>query len=200
MKNMKNIVIGFVMGIAVSGAVLYSQSRNPVMVWDKAVVPDAPTSITSREATDITPTQIEAVRKLNNPTVNRDRLVKVVDIGPYNVSLNVQHRVRTPSPEESGSMHMKVTEIYYVLDGSATLVTGGTLVPRGNNQTLTINPYDPKTITPEGGNSTGPGWNGKTQGPVVTREIGPGSVVIIPPMTNHYFSKINGHIDFARQS
>lgn len=150
----------------------------------------APASFKSKDATDITAAQIQAVLSSDSPTKNADLLVKVVDIGPYNLSMNVQHRIKGEVTEPQSTMHSKVAEIYYVLDGSATLITGGTMVDPKPSA------YDPKLITPEGGNSTGPGFNGKVVGPYVTRKVGPGDVVFIPPMTNHWFSKIDDHINY----
>lgn len=151
---------------------------------------EAPASIKSNAAVDITAAQIQEILKLNTPTKHADRLVKVVDAGPYNFSINVQHRVKDQVTDDRGAMHSKVGEIYYVLTGSATLVTGGTMVnPKASE-------YDPKLVTPDGGNSTGPGFSGKVLKPYVTRKIGPGDVVFIPPMTNHWFSLIEDHIDY----
>ena len=150
----------------------------------------APASIQSKEATDITAAQIQAILKMDLPTKNADRLVKVIDSGPYNVSMNVQHRIKNEVTDDQGALHTKVTEIYYVLDGSATMVTGGTMMnPKAST-------YDPKLITPEGGNSTGPGFGGKIQKPYVSRRIGPGDVVFMPPYTVHWFSKIDDHINY----
>jgi len=150
----------------------------------------APSSIKSKVAVDVTAAQIQSILKLDNPTQHADRLAKVVDAGPYNFSVNVQHRVKGQVTDDRGTMHSKIGEIYYVLDGSATLVTGGTMV---NPQSVV---YDAKLVTPEGGNSTGPGYAGIVKKPYVTRKIGPGDVVFIPPMTNHWFSSVEDHIDY----
>ena len=147
-------------------------------------------SFKSKDATDITAAQIKAILKSDSPTKNADLLVKVVDAGPYNLSMNVQHRIKGQVTEPQSTMHSKVSEIYYVLDGSATMITGGTMVDPKPSV------YDPKLITPEGGNSTGPGFSGKVTGPYVTRKIGPGDVIFIPPMTNHWFSVIDDHINY----
>lgn len=149
-----------------------------------------PANIKSKIATDVTASQIQAVLKLDKSDKNADRLVKVVDVGPYNVSMNVQHRIKTQVPDDRGALHTKVTEIYYVLDGSAVLITGGTMMdPKASV-------YDPKLITPDGGNSTGPGFGGKVMKPYTSRKVGPGDVVIMPPYTIHWFSQIDDHINY----
>jgi len=64
-----------------------------------------------------------------------------------------------------------VTEIYQILDGSGTYVTGGSL-PDPKNRTAGI----------KGGES---------------HDVKPGDFVVIPPGTAHWFSKINGHITYV---
>ena len=49
----------------------------------------APSSIKSKPAVNITAAQIQTILKLNSPDKNADRLVKVVDAGAYNFSMNV---------------------------------------------------------------------------------------------------------------
>ena len=64
-----------------------------------------------------------------------------------------------------------VTEIYQILDGSGTYVTGVTM-PDPKNRTAGI----------KGGES---------------RDVKSGDFVVIPPGTAHWFSKINGHITYV---
>jgi mannose-6-phosphate isomerase-like protein (cupin superfamily) len=175
-KTLTMIFAGAFFGSLVTLAAVYAQS--------------GAASIKSKDATDISAAQIQAVLKSDAPDKNADLLVKVVDAGPYNLSMNVQHRIKTVVTEPQSTLHAKVSEIYYVLDGSATMITGGTLLDPKPSV------YDPKLITPEGGNSTGPGVSGKVAGPYVTRKVGPGDVVFIPPMTNHWFSQIDNHINY----
>jgi hypothetical protein len=49
--------------------------------------------------------------------------VRVFSLAPYNV--NVERRVPRP---QGASLHEAQAELFYVIDGSATLLTGGTLV------------------------------------------------------------------------
>jgi mannose-6-phosphate isomerase-like protein (cupin superfamily) len=63
-----------------------------------------------------------------------------------------------------------VTEIYQILEGSGTYVTGGTM-PDPDNRTAGI----------KGGES---------------HEVKPGDFIVIPPGTAHWFSKINGQITY----
>ena len=49
--------------------------------------------------------------------------VRVFSLAPYNV--NVERRLPMP---QGASLHEAQAELFYVIDGSATLLTGGTLV------------------------------------------------------------------------
>jgi mannose-6-phosphate isomerase-like protein (cupin superfamily) len=77
-------------------------------------------------ATDITAAEIQAV--INAPTGGGDRQMKVVDMGTYNVSVGVLRRGKTKPGAPVGAInHEHVTEVYYIVSGSGTLLTGGTV-------------------------------------------------------------------------
>src|SRR3954466_9098323 len=77
-------------------------------------------------ATDITAAEVQAV--LNAPTGGGDRQMKVVDMGKYNVSVGILHRGKTTPGAPVGAInHEHVTEVYYIVSGSGTLLTGGTV-------------------------------------------------------------------------
>ena len=73
-------------------------------------------------------------------------------------------------------VHTRDTDIIYMLQGSATLVTGGTLV-------------DPKTIEPEE-------IRGRESKEGETRMITKGDVVVIPNGTPHWFKEVKDPIDY----
>jgi hypothetical protein len=87
--------------------------------------------------------------------------------------LVIRRRIDGPN---NASVHTKegdgqnVTEVYYILDGGGTYTTGGTM-PDPNNRTAGI----------KGGQ---------------TNNIRPGDVIVIPPGTAHWFSKIDGHVTY----
>jgi mannose-6-phosphate isomerase-like protein (cupin superfamily) len=70
------------------------------------------------------------------------------------------------------AVHEKEAEIFYVIDGSATLVTGGKLA----KETRT-NPTNLSGTGIDGGDS---------------RTIGKGDFILVPEGTPHWFSKIDG--------
>ncbi len=135
-------------------------------------------------ATDINSSEIDAlVRKVAAVRVS-DQAIRVVNISnEYNVSIGVVSRLKTSGKEApSGIEHSQITEIYHVISGNGTLVTGGTL-----NDPKEV-PSNDEVVTLLNGPSTH--GNGIKDG--VTRKIGPGDVVIIPPNTPHWFSEIPG--------
>jgi hypothetical protein len=133
-------------------------------------------------AIDVPNAEIQfAVQKTAAAAVS-DQAIRVVNInGEYNVGIGVVHRARTlPGKTLNGIEHSEITEVYHVISGFATLMTGGTL-------------ENPKEYAPDhpvvkvlNGPSTGGGaiLNG------VGRKLGPGDVVVIPPNTPHWFSEI----------
>lgn len=133
-------------------------------------------------ATDIPSAEIgAAVQKMVSAPVS-DQQLRVVSInGEYNVGIGVVRRAKTAGRNPGGGIeHSQITEVYHVIEGSGTLMTGGTIEnPRES-------PADSAVVKVLNGPSTGGGpiQNG------VSRKIGPGDVVIIPPNTAHWFSEI----------
>ena len=91
-----------------------------------------------------------------------------LQLAPYNVSM--EHRVNVP---QNASVHDKEAELFYVIDGSATLVTGGKLV----NPTRTGDNQAAATV--EGGTA---------------KRMGKGDFFLVPEGTPHWFSKIDGEL------
>ena len=74
-------------------------------------------------ATYVTAEEIDTVVKAPG---GGDREIKIVDVGKYNVGVAVLRRGPTKPGAAIGAInHTKVTEVYYVVDGEGTLVTGG---------------------------------------------------------------------------
>ena len=115
-----------------------------------------------------------------NPLPN----IRVVDAGGYNVAVGVLHRPETRP--RVVAVHYKVSEIYHVIDGSATLVTGGTMV------NAKARPADALSVMLE----DGPGASGTSIQGGVSQKIKAGDVVVIPAGTPHWFSEIQGSITY----
>ena len=91
-----------------------------------------------------------------------------LQLAPYNV--NMEHRVNIP---QNASVHDKEAELFYIIDGGGTIVTGGKLT----------------SPTKNGDNSTGPGVEGGT-----ARKLSKGDFVLVPEGVPHWFSKVDGEL------
>jgi mannose-6-phosphate isomerase-like protein (cupin superfamily) len=111
-----------------------------------------------------------------------DVTVRSVDAGNANVGIALVQRVSAETND--AILHEKVTEIYYLTQGSGTLELGGTLVdPK---------PFGPSTGLPDiGPSQRGTGIRGGT-----SRRVGVGDVVVIPAGTPHRFTAIDGPITY----
>ena len=103
-------------------------------------------------------------RKEGQPVVAE----RILQLSPY--SANLEYRASVGP----AAVHEREAEIFYVIDGSATLVTGGKLVKESRTN-------------PE--NLTGTGIEGGTP-----QAVAKGDFVIVPENTPHWFSAINGTI------
>lgn len=135
-------------------------------------------------ATDITRAEFATVLKSMNPDGVADQQIKVVDIGKYNVAVGILHR--SGKAKQSAIAHSQVTEIYYVLDGAGTFVTGGAMT---NPTAAAADGGTVKVLV--GPSTTGSGIEGGQ-----SRKIGPGDVIIVPPGVAHWFSAIEKDLDY----
>lgn len=91
-----------------------------------------------------------------------------LQLAPYNV--NMEHRVDVP---QNASVHEKEAELFFVVEGSGTVVTGGQLV----NPTRNGDNWSASTV--EGGKS---------------QKISKGDFLLVPEGTPHWFSKIDNEM------
>jgi mannose-6-phosphate isomerase-like protein (cupin superfamily) len=115
-----------------------------------------------------------------------DQQVRQVDIGKANVGIAVVYRGKVANPNAAVAEHDLVSEVYHVLDGSATLVLGPDLVGKERR------PAAETTVRL----LNGPGNNAKGIQNGVAHELKPGDVVVIPAGTGHQFTKIDDHISY----
>jgi mannose-6-phosphate isomerase-like protein (cupin superfamily) len=150
-----------------------------------AVVHAQPAAMAAMQATDISAADIQAKLSQPSPTPGIGQPnIRVVDAGGYNVAIGALRRQQNAAGV--AAKHYKVTEVYHVIDGSATLVTGGTMVnPK-------VRPADSVAVTQE----DGPGESGTAIEGGVSRRIKAGDVVVIPAGTPHWFSAIDGSITY----
>lgn len=77
-------------------------------------------------ATDVTAADIQAMLKQLPKEKITDAPIRVADVGGYRVGVFVVFRPKSNEAKEKPAAHnTRVTEIYYILEGSGTLVTGG---------------------------------------------------------------------------
>ncbi len=116
-----------------------------------------------------------------------DQQVRAVDVGKVNVDIGVVHRKSLSTPaDRSVAEHDQVSEVYHIIDGSATLVAGPNLVdpqrrPADNQAVKMLN---------------GPGNNAVSIQNGVTYQLKAGDVIIVPAGTGHWFTKIDDHITY----
>jgi len=115
-----------------------------------------------------------------------DQQVRQVDIGKANVGVAVVYRGKIADPSATVAEHDLVSEVYHVIDGSATLVLGPDLVDKQRR------PAAETTVRL----LNGPGNNAKGIRNGVAHELKPGDVVVIPAGTGHQFTKIDDHISY----
>ena len=133
-----------------------------------------------KPAVDVTQAMLDIAAKLGagalKPGVSvSDRNIALSDTGGYNVT--VAYVTRPASKVMSGTVlsHDQITEIYYVVSGRGTQVTGA--LTNGTKQT--------------GSTTIGPGWSSTT--PIAngrTTTLGPGEMQVIPPNTGHVWTEI----------
>jgi mannose-6-phosphate isomerase-like protein (cupin superfamily) len=137
-------------------------------------------------ATDIYAADVQAVIK--HPTGGGDRLITAVDMGTYNVGVGVLRRGPTKPGAPVGAInHEKITEVYYVVAGSGTLLTGGVVV---NAKPVAADSEIVKV-------AVGPSNQGTFKEPAQRRRVSAGDIVIIPPGVYHGFDEVTTSIEYV---
>jgi mannose-6-phosphate isomerase-like protein (cupin superfamily) len=134
-----------------------------------------PTSATFVTSADITSTLKQAPEM--------DQPVRVVNAGGYNVGIYIIRRLQDPDQgctiEHDTLALDDVTEVVRVIEGSGTLVTGGTL---GNGKQMRADDPDLAVL--------GPGARGSSIQGGESHRISAGDEIVIPAGVPHGFSEI----------
>ena len=95
----------------------------------QAQTPSPASHLPRGTATDISSAEVQALVQKTAADRVSDQAIRVVNVnGEYNVSIGVVHRAKTSGKDApSGIEHAQITEVYHVIEGNGTLVTGGTL-------------------------------------------------------------------------
>jgi mannose-6-phosphate isomerase-like protein (cupin superfamily) len=149
---MRAIAFSLLLTIGVTAAAWCQQPTPPTKTYASAADVAALLAKAKTDRTNGQPTVVE----------------RILQLAPY--GLNLEYR----SAVGPAAVHEKEAELFFVIDGSGTLTTGGKLL-------------DEKRTNAE--NLTGSGIeNGKSQ------PMAKGDVAIVPENTPHWFSQINGTI------
>jgi hypothetical protein len=132
-------------------------------------------------ALGISASEIKAfIDKLPKDRVS-DLPIRVTDVGGYKVGVYGVFRPKAV-PGDANLHETSVTEIYYMLEGTATLVTGGVLVDR---RSAGVSP-----------NTKRPNWRGSAIEGGTSRHVVPGDIVIIPGKLPHWWSSLDSDIRY----
>jgi mannose-6-phosphate isomerase-like protein (cupin superfamily) len=132
-------------------------------IWAQQPAPPTKTYASAADVASLL-AKAKADHKAGQPTV----VERILTLAPYGANLEYRTGVGP------AAVHEKEAELFYVIDGSATLITGGKLA-------------DEKRTNAE--NLTGTGIEGGK-----SQAVAKGDVVIVPENTPHWFSAIDGTI------
>ena len=152
---MRGVLIGLAVALVSHSAAAQPAAQNPAMAM-KSMASSADVAALAAKA--------KRDRKEGQALVNQP----ILQLAPYSVNLEYRASVGT------ASLHQSEAELIYVIDGSATLVTGGKLV--GEKRT---NAENLSGTAIEGGTS---------------RTLAKGDFVMVPENTPHWFSAIDGSV------
>jgi hypothetical protein len=152
-----------------------------VLVAALALAP-LPAAAQAPPAVDVPSAAVKAfIDRLPNDRVS-DLPIRVADVGGYKVGVYGVFRPKAV-PGDAIMHDTSVTEIYYMLEGTGTLVTGGRLVDERN-----AGP-SPNTKRP---NIRGSRIEGGT-----SRRVAPGDIIIIPGKLPHWWSTLDTDIKYV---
>ena len=131
-------------------------------------------------AEDITSEDISAVLAIMGRSI--DHQLKVVDIGVGNVAVGILHRTGDNDTDggNRGMIHTELSEVYYILSGGGTLLTGGDHV-------------DPTEPGPD--RVVGPTFSAESRGGRI-REVSAGDVIVIPAGVIHAWTEIPDQVTY----
>jgi len=175
---MKNFVLGLAVATALVGVLMAQTKINPT---------DPQPTCNMCPGTYIPAAELEAYTKKAIAEKLVDQQVRSIDIGKANVGIGIEYRTKLDKPgANSVAEHDHVSEVYRILDGTATLVLGPNITNRQRR------PATQRTVV----EFNGPGNNGADIVNGLTVNLKAGDMVVIPAGTGHWFTKIDDHISY----
>ena len=176
---MKNFVLGLVVATGAMTVLIAAQTKiNPT---------DPQPTCNMCPGYYIPAAELEAYTKKAIAENLVDQQVRSINIGKSNVAIGIEYRKKLDKPgANSVAEHDHVSEVYRILDGSATLVLGPDIVNRQRR------PATQRTVV----EYNGPGNNGESITNPLTVNLKAGDMVVIPAGTGHWFTKIDDHISY----
>jgi mannose-6-phosphate isomerase-like protein (cupin superfamily) len=128
----------------------------------------------------VTAEEIEATKKemLANKTI--DVAIRMAETGGPRVGVSLVYRLKGPG--NAPVVHDYVSEVYQILEGSGTLVTGGKIVDATRRAESGVN---------------GPGLSGKDIQGGVSKTLKKGDMVLIPAGTPHKWSEVQEFMSYT---
>ena len=172
---MRRLAVVTALALVAVGGVASNTAQDP-----QPTCKNCPATYVSRE-------ELQEYREWGIASKTIDQQVRALDVGKLNVDVAMVYRGKLDKPApESVAEHDQVSEVYHIIDGTATLVTGPELVgkkrrPATNDNVRLLN---------------GPGHGADSIKDGVTHQLKAGDVIVIPAGTGHWFTKIDDHISY----
>ncbi len=174
---MKNVLLGLVAAACVMTAVVMAQRGNDNPQPTCKMCP----------GTYIPVSELQAYTKKAIAEKLVDQQVRDIELGKAHVGIGMVHRGKLDAPaKDSVAEHDLVSEVYHIVDGSATLKLGPDIT------NMVRRPATLETVRL----FNGPGNNGSEIRNGATYNLKVGDVVVIPAGTGHQFTKIDDHITY----
>jgi mannose-6-phosphate isomerase-like protein (cupin superfamily) len=141
-------------------------------------------------ATYVPKSELDAYTKRAVENKLIDQQVRSVDLGKAQVGIGMVTRGKLAPGSGGGEAvaeHEQISEVYYIIEGSATLLTGPDLVDAKQR------PSTMKTVREQ----NGPGFGAASIKNPESHELKAGDVIIIPAGTGHWFTRIDDHITYV---
>jgi len=129
------------------------------------------TIMTSEE---VAATLAQGLENLNGGSTVSDIVMRHIDVGEQNMGVSVVQRSKVEfTGTETGIAHVNLDEIYYIVTGEGTMVTGGEFIEKQTSTSSLLGPMERGEIR-----------NG------VLQKVKPGDIAIIPKGMPHGWHEI----------